>query len=167
MCLVIISACFITKTFVLDLKREMGDREHCFLSLVSNAKILFLNTTSLFWVIYFNGISTCLWLFYAYKSENRSHCTLIFTFLCSCLRVFFLGECTWSYRMAIICKQIYLIHKGTLIGTTAPGQSVPGRIAMTRYSSLSRSPEPELHHQILFSLIPKIALILVGGLTLL
>ena len=72
------------------------------------------------------GITT-VGLFYIKRSRNHIHCSFLFTCLCSCfLRAFF-----HTYRIRIISKQIYLIHRWDLSRFT-PGQSEPGSNANKR-----------------------------------
>ena len=55
-------------------------------------------------ILFFNGMLTCLGLFYASRLRNCVHCTSIFTFLCHC---FFKRP----YQIRIITKHIYLTHR--------------------------------------------------------
>ena len=64
------------------------------------------------WLIGFNGLSNRLGLFYAKRLGNGVHCMFILTFFVV-FQVFFswLYDRKYSYRIQIICKQIYLIHR--------------------------------------------------------
>ena len=58
---------------------------HCGILRIVECKV---NPRCLFdWLIDFNGMSARLGLFYAERLENCFHCTFIFTFLCSFLKV--------------------------------------------------------------------------------
>ena len=59
------------------------------------------------WLINFNGMLTCLRIFYTYRLGNHVHCVFILTFFVLFLFCF----CTWFYQIQIIFKQISLRHR--------------------------------------------------------